>query len=76
MANEMNELKLRVEAKKKAMEAQIAQLKADSIGGKNDAIEALQKKLSSLETDLKQGWDNVSEAIAGKLNSWLSDDKK
>lgn len=76
MGNQMNELKLRVEAKKKELEAQIARFKADSAGNTNDAVEALQKKLSSLEGDLKNGWENVSESIASKLNSWLSDDKK
>jgi chromosome segregation ATPase len=76
MPNQMHELKLRVEAKKKELEAQIAKFKADSVGNKNDAIESLQKKLSSLEADLKHGWGNVSEAVASKLNRWLSDDKK
>jgi len=76
MPTEMNELKLRVEAKKKELEAQIARVRADSMGKTNDAIEALQKKLSTLETDLKDGWENLSESIAGKLNRWLSDDKK
>ena len=76
MAKEMDELKLRVEAKKKELEAQLAKFKADSVGTKNEAIEGLQKKLSSLESDLKNGWDNMSESIAGKLNRWLSDDKK
>jgi capsule polysaccharide export protein KpsE/RkpR len=73
MANEMTELKLRVEAKKKDLEAQIAKFKADSMGNANGAIEALQKRLNSLEGDLKHGWDNVSESVASKLNRWLSD---
>jgi chromosome segregation ATPase len=73
MSKEVNELKLRVEAKKKDIEAQIAKFKADSLGKSNDAIEALQKKLNSLEGDLKSGWDNVTESVAGKLNRWLSD---
>ena len=76
MGNEKQELKLRVEAKKKALEAQIAQLKVDSVGGTNDAIDALQKQLNSVQSDLKSGWENMSESIAGKLNSWLSADKK
>ena len=76
MGNEMTELKLRVEAKKKELEAQIAKFKADSLGNTNDAIESLQKRLNSLEGDLKHGWENMSESIASKLNRWLSDDKK
>ena len=73
MSKEVNELKLRVEAKKKDLEAQIAKFKADSLGKSNDTLEALQKKLNSLEGDLKSGWDNVTESVAGKLNRWLSD---
>lgn len=73
MATEMTELKARVEAKKKELEAQIAKFKADSLGKSNDALETLQKRLNSLEGDLKNGWENVSESVAGKLNRWLSD---
>jgi chromosome segregation ATPase len=73
MASEMDELKLRVEAKKKQLEAQIAKFKADSVGEANDALDKLQKKLKNLEGDLQSGWENVTESIAGKLNRWLSD---
>ena len=73
MANEMTELRLRVEAKKKELEAQLAKFKADSVENANDAIEALQKRLNSLEGDLKHGWGNVSEGVASRLNRWLQD---
>jgi chromosome segregation ATPase len=73
MGGEMTELKLRIEAKKKDIEAQIAKFKADSVGEANEKLELLQKKLNSLEGDLKHGWDNLSETVAGKLNRWLSD---
>lgn len=76
MSKEMTELKLRVEAKKKELEAQLAKFKANSVGDANDAVAAVQKKLDSLESELKNGWSNVTESIAGKLNRWLSDDKK
>jgi chromosome segregation ATPase len=73
MPSEMQELKLRVEAKKKQLEAQIAKFKADSVSDANETLEKLQKRLNSLEGDLKNGWENVSESVAGKLNRWLSD---
>jgi len=73
MANEMTELKLRVEAKRKELEAQIARFRADSAENANEVIEALQKRLNSLEGDLKHGWDNVSDGVASRLNRWLSD---
>lgn len=71
--SEKDELKLRVEAKKKQIEAQIAKFKADSVGDANEALAKLQKKLKSLEGDLQNGWENVTEGVAGKLNRWLSD---
>jgi len=73
MSFEKTELKARIEAKRKELEAQIARLKADSIGGANDSLVKLQKKLSGLEEDLHSGWDNLTEAAAGKLNRWLAD---
>ena len=73
MPTEMTELKARVEAKKKELEAQIAKIKAGSISGANDAMEKLQKKLNNLEGDLQHGWENLSESVAGKINRWLSD---
>ena len=73
MSFEKTELKARIEAKRKELEAQIAKLKADSLGGANDALGKLQTKLSSLEENLQTGWDNLTEAAAGKLNRWLAD---
>jgi hypothetical protein len=34
----------------------------------------LQSKLDALADSVKDGWDNVTEAVAGKLNDWLKDD--
>jgi DNA-binding transcriptional MerR regulator len=73
MSLEKAELKARLEAKKTELEARIAKLKADSIGGANETLGKLQDKLTSLEGDLQQGWDNMTEAAASKLNRWLSD---
>lgn len=70
---EKAELKARIEAKKKELEARIAKLKADSVGGANETLSKLQDKLTHLEGDLKHGWDNLTEAAAGKLNRWLAD---
>jgi hypothetical protein len=73
MSLETTELRARIEAKRKELEAQIAKLKADSISGTNDSLHKLQKRLSNLEADLHTGWDNMTDAVAGKLNRWLSD---
>ncbi len=65
------ELKARVEAKKKELEQDVAQLKADAHGTKNDQIEKLENQLKELNELIKDGWDNISEATVEKINSWL-----
>ena len=72
MSAQTEELKARVEAKKKIIEAEIAQLKADAKGAKNQQVEKLEKKLGELHSALEKGWDNVTDGMAKKLNSWLS----
>jgi predicted nucleic acid-binding Zn-ribbon protein len=65
------ELKMRVEARRKQLEADLAKAKAEAHGRTNDAIEAVQKQLKSLNQTLEAGWDAVSEATAKKLDDWL-----
>ena len=66
-----NELKARIEAKKKELEQNVAQLKADAHGAKNDQIEEMEARLKELNQLIKDGWDNISEAAVVKLNAWL-----
>lgn len=69
--SEVTELKSRVEAKKKQLEADLAKAKADAHGDANDAEKAIRSKLEELNSYLSDGWDNFSEGVAEKLNSWL-----
>ena len=69
--SEVGELKSRVEAKKKQLEADLAQAKADFHGDANDAEKGIKSKLEELSDYLSDGWDNLSESMAEKLNSWL-----
>ncbi len=68
------ELKDRVEAKKKMLEAKIHELKADARSTSREESEKLQAKLDDLGESLQQSWEDMSEAVAGKLNKWLKDD--
>ena len=68
------ELKDRIEAKKKRIEAQISELKADTRSTSRDQSQKLPSKPEALDKSLKDGWDDLSDAVAGKLNDWLKDD--
>ncbi len=66
-----DELKLRVEARKKQLEADLLKARAAAHGKSNDAVEAIEKKLKSLGDAIGSGWDAVTEATAKKLSEWL-----
>jgi predicted trehalose synthase len=74
MMSQKDELKDRVEAKKKRLEAQISELKADARSTSREESARLQSKLDALGDSLKEGWDDLSETVAAKLNGWLKDD--
>ena len=76
--SEFGELKSRVEARVKQLEADLAQAKANAHGTSNDATKAIQTKLSALKDhvgdgwdDLSERWDDLSESVTAKLNDWL-----
>lgn len=69
--SEATELKSRVEAKKKQLEADLAKAKANAHGDANEAEAAIKSKLEELNSYLGDGWDNFSESVAKKLNNWL-----
>jgi hypothetical protein len=71
MLKKTDELKNRIEAKKHELQARLAELKADTKEDAASARDSIKQRLDELETALKDGWDNVTEAVAGKLNSWL-----
>lgn len=72
--NRKNELKDRVEAKKHDLLAKLNTLKADAREESREQAEGMKKRLEELEETLKDGWENVSEKVSGKLNEWLKKD--
>lgn len=72
--SQMDELKNRVEAKKLSLQAKIKELQADTEATSREEAKKLQARLDSLSESVKGGWDNMTEAVAGKLNEWLKDD--
>lgn len=69
--SQTEELKSRITAKRKQLEADLAKAKADAKGTSNDASQEIQKKLEELQTYIGDGWDNLSENVASQLNDWL-----
>jgi hypothetical protein len=66
-----DELKLRVEARKKELEADLLRARAAAQGAKSDAVDALERKLKSLGETIGSSWDSLTEATAKKLSDWL-----
>lgn len=71
MPDRTNELKLRVEAKKKELDQKLTQLRADATGAKNDEIDRIEGKLSEINNIVKDSWDDISENAVEKINNWL-----
>ena len=65
------ELKERVLARKKALEARVHELRADANAGTRRELESIREQLRALETTIQGGWEDMTEAVAGKLNTWL-----
>lgn len=72
--NQKEELKARVTAKKKKLEAQLATLSADAGATARQERAKIEKKLAEIGDDLRSGWDELTEDVAAKLNRWLKDD--
>jgi predicted nuclease with TOPRIM domain len=69
------ELMHRLKAKQKEIEAHIERLKADTSDKARRAQSQLKEKLARLQTSLKDGWDNLTEETAARLNDLLEDDE-
>ncbi len=72
--NQKQELKARVTAKKKELEARLATLRADAGAAARDERAKIESKLSELKTSMTDGWNDLTEDVSAKLNGWLKDD--
>jgi hypothetical protein len=71
MLKKSDELKDRVEARKHELMAKYNEAKADSRADAASKRDRIKARLDELDDALRDGWDNVSESVASKLNSWL-----
>lgn len=71
MNNQKDILKDRIEAKKKGLEAKLAELKADTRKNASDEIEELRTAIDDLGEAIRRGWDNMTEKAAARVNQIL-----
>lgn len=71
MIEQKEELKNRVDARKRVLEARYLELKADTQERAREERDRVKRKLDDLQETVKDGWDNLSEKVAAKLNDWL-----
>lgn len=72
MTNQTQELKDRVEAKAKRVEARILELKADSAEKAREQANHLQKELADIRETVAHGYENLKDQSLDKINNWLS----
>jgi hypothetical protein len=71
MGIQVEELKSRVQAKKLELQARLARAKADAQGRLGETGAAIEHRIRELEAYLKDGWENLTEKTAEKINDWL-----
>ncbi len=73
MSASKEELRLRAEAKKKELESRLAEMKADATAAKDDAVKDTQDRLDAIRDAASEGWDNLTDDAAEKINRLLAD---
>jgi gas vesicle protein len=67
------ELKHRVEARRAALESRLHELAAESSATAKDTSKQISERLDSLKKEISDGWDDLGDAAAERLNHWLRD---
>lgn len=71
MGHKYEELKHRIEAKKMELQSKLETMKADTHAEAVKHKSDIRTKLNELEMHVKNGWENLTESAATKLNDWL-----
>jgi hypothetical protein len=72
MLERKEELKDRIKAKQRELEARFQELKADTRAEARTERDKVKSKLDELQETVKDGWDNMTERVSAKLNDWLN----
>jgi hypothetical protein len=73
--NKRDELADRVKARKHELLAKYNELKADTKADAMKARDAVKAQLDEIEEAIKDGWENMTDAVASRVNTWLDKDK-
>jgi hypothetical protein len=65
------ELKDRVNVRKYELLSRLSELKADARHEAMEARDIISERLYELEQMIKDGWDNITDATAQKIDRWL-----
>lgn len=76
MTTESQELKSRVEAKQRRLEAEMLELKANASESTRERIEAIERQLTEMRGAIRDGYDNLKKDTIAKLNALLADDSE
>lgn len=68
---ERSKLKSEILARRKELEATLARAKADAMEVADEKVDKARKRLDELKTLTKDGFEQMSESTARKLNEWL-----
>jgi hypothetical protein len=74
ISSEKGELRDRVDAKRKRLEARLLEARAEGRKRARESVEGLQKKLDELGNLLSGGFESLSEDVSAKLNGWLAEE--
>lgn len=69
--SEKQELKDRIEARRKRLEAKLTELQADARSDSSEAGDRIRARLDELKESYSEKLDDMTEAAAAKLNDWL-----
>lgn len=71
--SQKEELKDRLLAKKKMLEAKLHEARANARKEGRESAAEIEKKIEEVNNTLKSGWDKLSEAATSRLNKLLGD---
>ncbi|MCA9575785.1 MAG: hypothetical protein R3B40_27965 [Polyangiales bacterium] len=74
--SQKSELKDRVIAKQKYLEARLVELRADARRDAREEARRIEESLDHVKASVKDGWDSLTEEASRKLNRWLKADEE
>ena len=72
--DQISELRHRVQAKRKRLEARLEEARADAREASRRTADTIRAKLGEIDDHLRDGWDDLTDATLGKINAWLKGD--